>query len=97
MKKQVKVGKTDWYDPESSEEEEDDQDSGEILSDEDKPVGETEGTEKETQPEPTLPTSDPVSTHQDKSEQPANSFEEAMAIPQPTEAGPSRIADGGEP
>ena len=96
MKKQVNAGKTDWSDPEPSEEE-DDQDPGEILSDEDKPVGETEAIEKETQPEPTLPTSYSASTHQDESEQPADSFEETMAFPQPGEAGPSVTADGSEP
>ena len=41
MKKQVKAGKTDWSDPEPSEDEEDDQDSGEISSDEGEPAGET--------------------------------------------------------
>ena len=97
MKKQVKAGKTDWSDPEPSDEEDEDQDLGEISSDEDEPVGDREVTEKETQPEPTPPSSDPVSTHQGESEQPADSFEEAMAFPQPNEAGPSGTADGGEP
>ena len=96
MKKQVKAGKTDWSDPEPSEDEEDDQDSGEISSDEGEPADETEAIEKETQTEPTLPTPDPTSTHQVESEQPADSFEEAMAFPHPGEAGPSGTADGTE-
>ena len=97
MKKQVKAGKTDWSDPEPSDEEDDNQDLGEISSDEDELGGDREVTGKETQPEPTLPSSVPVSTQQGESEQPADSFEEAMAFPQPNEAGPSGTADGGEP
>ena len=38
MKKQIKASKIDWSDPEPSDEEEDDQGSGEISSDEDEPV-----------------------------------------------------------
>ena len=96
MKKQVKAGKTDWSDPEPSDKEDDDQDLGEISSDEDEPGGDREVTGKETQPEPTLPSSVSVSTQQGGSERPTNSFEEALVVPQPTEVDPSGTVGGGD-
>lgn len=77
-----------------SDEEDDDQGSGEISSDEDEPAGGTDEVEKEAQPESTPSILDPVLTLPGKSEQPANSFEEALVVPQLTEAGPSGTASG---
>lgn len=54
MKKQVKARKTDWSNPEPSDEEEDDPSSAETSSREEEPEAEVEESNKEVQSEKTI-------------------------------------------
>lgn len=95
MKKQVKAGKIDWSNLELSNEEEDDQGSGEISSNDDELAGGAEEAEQEVQPETTLPAPVLVNSQGARSEQPTNPYDAAMIVSYTDGAWPNGTAREG--